>query len=68
MTIELVDVSEKGGILKAEGFGDGRYPIDHPQAPQGVPKGLPLEAATQSQVYNLQIHARRASWPGRTAT
>jgi len=53
MTIELMDVSEKGGSLKAEGFGDGQHPISHPQAA--------LEAATQSQSDNLQIHAYRAS-------
>ncbi|MHC4207683.1 MAG: hypothetical protein ACYSTT_23760, partial [Planctomycetota bacterium] len=35
-----------GGSLKAEGFGDGEGETSHPQAPQGVPKGLPLEAAT----------------------
>ena len=35
---------QPGGSLKAAGFGDGGR--NHPQAPQGIPKGLPLEAAT----------------------
>ena len=49
MTIEFVDRWGKGGSLKAEGFGDGKCQRNHPQAA--------LEAATQSQEDNLQIHA-----------
>jgi len=39
---------EKGGSLKAEGFGDGQCRKSHPQAS--------LEAATQTLVGNLQIY------------
>jgi len=60
MTIELVDVSEKCGSLKAEGFGDGCHTISHPQAT--------LEAATKSQANNPKIHTRRASRQRRIIT
>ena len=60
MTIELVDESEKGGSLKAEGFGDGCHTMSHPQAA--------LEAATQSQVNYPKMHTRRASRQRRIVT
>ena len=48
MTSEFQNRLGKGGSLKAEGFGDGIYQRNHPQAP--------LEAATQSLTDIFLIH------------